>query len=77
MKQLTAEIYAYLEKYSIKDYSIEVIYKYEIGHLKLIWDQDYIRCEMVIFINQLGSVEELLNQKFEMIKSILINNLTK
>ena len=38
---------------------------------------DYIRCEMIIFINQVGSVEELLNQKFEMIKNILINNLTK
>lgn len=77
MKQLTAEVYEYLEKYSIKDYSIEVVYKYEIGHLKLIWDQDYIRCEMVIFMNQLGLVEQLLVEKFEMIKNILINNLNK
>lgn len=77
MKHLSAEVFAYLEKYSIKDYSIEVVYKYEIGHLKLIWEQDYIRCEIVIFMNQITLVEQLLLEKFETIKNILINNLNK
>jgi hypothetical protein len=77
MKQLTAEIYAYLEKYSVNDYSIEISYKFGTGNIKLIWEIDYIRCEIFIFDNQIGLVEELLNQKFEMIKSILIYNLKK
>ena len=71
MKELNEQVYLYLEKYGIKEYTKFDDFKHGKGYLKLIWEQDYIRCETILFENQFTMVEELLLSKFELTKNII------